>query len=260
MQLDLNWAKLELLPSAPYSVNSQSAQAMLGLVFARQRGVHAIANDRRQDFDAWPGELAYTSPEVPIFSESPLGGEYLLLRLGQQDILLPAAAIPQPRHIIRGDKTATMLGENLRRLLLTDADTLLIEEQAAKWLQHGLNLLRPKEIAPGRYQLDRHLHSQVLEYIDTHFDTPIALKDLAELVHMTPLRFLRSFSNTIGMTPHTYITEHRLQRARQLLRDSDLPIAAIAVDCGFAHQSHLGAALKTRLGLSPQQYRKTLLR
>jgi transcriptional regulator GlxA family with amidase domain len=94
-----------------------------------------------------------------------------------------------------------------------------------------------------------------LEYIDDTLDGQLGLEELARVAGMPLLRFLRSFASAVGSTPHAYITERRLQRARRLLRSTDEPIAAIAADCGFTHQSHLGAVLKQRLGLSPRQYR-----
>ena len=53
MKIDLGWASVALLPSAPYSVRDASHRYVVGLAFERQRGVHAIGFDKRQDFDAW---------------------------------------------------------------------------------------------------------------------------------------------------------------------------------------------------------------
>lgn len=225
--------------------------AILGLAFERQRGVHAIASDCRRDFDAWPGDLAFTLPDVGIFSESDRGGEYLAVRVTPDAALLAA-----PRSIFRGDRRAADLGSRLRRLMLApQPDFRLIEEQLAVFLEHGLFLLSRSPSLPSRYESDRSAHSRVLERIDDAIDGPLGLDQLAQLAGMPPLRFLRSFSSTVGTTPHAYITERRLQRARSLLRSSDAPIASIALDCGFTQQSHLGAVFKARLGLSPRQYR-----
>ncbi|MCH8622717.1 AraC family transcriptional regulator [Undibacterium sp. TS12] len=255
MQADLRWATLELLPSAPYSVNSTSDLPTLGLAFARQRGVHAIASDRRQDFDAWPGEMAYTAAGVPLFSESGHGGEYLLLKIKEPQVI-PGKTMAGPRHILHGDKTAVKLAAELRSLILCKADTLLMEERAMAWLLHGLSSLKKARSKPGRYQLERRVHASILDYMDANLTTPISLEELANLADMSLLHFLRSFSNATGMTPHAWLTERRLQHARQSLQYDKLPVAAIAIDSGFSHQSHLGATLKQKLGMSPQQYRK----
>src|SRR5687767_2899840 len=107
MKMDFAWASVELFPSAPYSICDASRASVLGLAFARQRGVHAIGSGRRQDFDAWPGDLAYTSPDVNIFSESMHGGEYLALHIADA---APERMHDAPRVVFHGDRRAVRLG------------------------------------------------------------------------------------------------------------------------------------------------------
>lgn len=257
MKIDFGWARVALLPSAPYSVRDASHQYVLGLAFERQRGVHAIDADRRQDFDAWPGDLAFTLPDVEMFSESCTGGEYLTLHVAPDmpDLQVDAPRAG-PRTVFHGDQRAVRLGWALRRLLhAAQPNPRLIEEHAAQLLGQGLSRLTLPGHAPSCYDADRKVHARVLDYIDSMIEAPLSLEELAGVAEMPLLRFLRSFSNAIGSTPHAYITERRLQRARRLLRASDEPLADVAFACGFAHQSHLGAVLKERLGLSPRQYR-----
>ncbi|MFZ6722595.1 helix-turn-helix domain-containing protein [Undibacterium sp. Ji49W] len=262
MKMETNWATLELLPAAPYSVNGVSYCPSLGLAFARQTGVHAIDSDVRQDFDAWPGDLALAATGLPVFSESSHGGEYLLMHVTKPD-LQPDLHTTLPRQIFRGDKQAVTLAMQLRYLLhQTNCDPLLLEEKAGLFLQRGLKLasLASQHSATANdYAADRTLHGRILDYIEDSLDTQIHLEELASLADMPLLRFLRSFTHATGSTPHAYITERRLQKARHLLKNSNASIADIAADCGFAHQSHLGSHFKSRLGASPLQYRKSAL-
>lgn len=259
MKSDFSWGSVSLLPSAPYSICEESRFCVLGLAFERQRGVHAVGGDQRRDFDAWPGELAFAAPGVEMFSESENGGEYLALHVDVARIasgLEPEIELAVPRAVFRGDRRSVQLGEQLRRsMLASHAQPQLIEERATKLLDHGLSLLQLPRRPPGCYDHDRQAHSRVLEYIDDTIDGPLGLDEMARVAGMPVLRFLRSFSIAVGSTPHAYITERRMQRARALLSATDDPIAAIAASCGFSHQSHLGAVLKHRLGLSPRQYR-----
>ncbi|MDR7305525.1 AraC family transcriptional regulator [Rhodoferax saidenbachensis] len=257
MKIDFGWASVSLLPSAPYSVRDASCCCVLGLAFERQQGVHAIGADRRQDFDAWPGDLAFTLPEVEVFSESRTGGEYLTLHVAHDvpDLQVDAPLVG-PRTVFHGDRQAVRLGWALRRLLhAAQPHPERIEELAAMLLGQGLSRLTLPWRGPSCYEADRKAHARVLDYIDSMLEGPLSLEELAGVAGMPLLRFLRSFSNAVGSTPHAYITERRLQRARRLLRASDAPLADIAFACGFAHQSHLGAVIKERLGLSPRQYR-----
>lgn len=254
---DFGWGWVSLLPSAPYSIRDTSRLCVLGLAFERQRGVHALGGHRRQDFDAWPGELAVTSPDVEMFSESGTGGEYLTLHIqGIAAGLESEIPLTVPRTVFRGNRLAVRWGGQLRRAMLAShPQPQRIEEQAMTLLDHGLSLLKLPPRPRGRYDHDRQAHSRVLAYIDAAIDGPLSLAEIAQVAGMPVLRFLRSFSSALGSTPHAYITERRMQRARMLLSTTDRPIADIAADCGFAHQSHLGAVLKERVGLSPGQSR-----
>lgn len=254
---DFGWGCVSLLPSAPYSIRDESRSCVLGLAFERQQGVHAVGGSRRQDFDAWPGELAFTSPDVEMFSESGKGGEYLALHVRHDSLdLEQSILLTLPRVVFRGDQRAVRLGKQLRRsMLAAHRQPQLVEEQAMKLLDHGLSLLALPRWPGGSYQQDRKAHSRVLKYIDDAITGPLNLNEIAQVAGMPVLRFLRSFSSAVGSTPHAYITERRMQRARALLSATDNPIADIAANCGFAHQSHLGVVLKDRLGLSPRQYR-----
>ncbi|MFZ6875488.1 helix-turn-helix domain-containing protein [Undibacterium sp. Di27W] len=252
---DIKWARLELLPATPYTINGASTHTSLGLAFARQQGVHAIASDVRQDFDAWPGDFAISEAGLPMFSESAHGGEYLLMHITRPELLAGMSAA-SPRQIFHGDKQAVMLAWQLRSLLLQkDKDAQLLEEKASLFLQRGLVLANTRA-ASSLYAEDKALHGRILDYIEDQLDTQLNLEELAAIANMPLLRFLRSFTHATGTTPHAYISERRLQRARLLLINSNLSIAEIATDCGFAQQSHLGSTFKSRLGLSPQQYRK----
>ncbi len=266
-QLDLGWARVALLGAAPYSVNESSEQAVWGLALSRQRGVHSVgASNSRQDFDAWPGELAITAPHVPIFSESDHGGESLTIHLNDQphDKTAAASLWGMPRHVYAGDSQALRLGWQLRKLLLDpQRNVAMIDNQAALLVAHGQARLHhlasgPRNTPPGRYTADRQAHAKVLQLIHDALDTPLPLAQLAHTANMEPLRFLRSFAKALGCTPHAYILEARLQKARKLLLTTRDSLATIAMDCGFAHHSHLGAALKQRLGFTPSAYRHVL--
>lgn len=156
MNVDLGWARVSLLPSAPYSIRETSRACVVGLAFERQRGVHAVGGDRRQDFDAWPGELAVTPPHVEIFSESERGGEYLTVHVAGAGSDQNCESLLGPRVVFHGDRRAVQLGCHLRRLMLDpQPQSRLIEECAAMLLDQGLSRLKPRRRAPGRHDLER---------------------------------------------------------------------------------------------------------
>jgi AraC family transcriptional regulator len=257
LRIDLGWARVELLRSAPYSIHDTSHLSLLGFAFERQIGIHTIGSSKRQDFDAWPGDLTYTAPFVDTYSESENGGEYLTLHIENNTLDNKFEVFSGESHaVIHGSRQAVRSGFRLRHSMLAlQPDFLQIEENAAILLSQGMEFFKAPSSFLSRYKSDRKGHLLVMEYIDSAIDRPLNLRELASISGMPLLRFLRSFSSNTGYTPHAYVTERRLQRARTLLRSTRESPASIAIDCGFTHQSHLGAILKSHTGLSPNQYR-----
>ena len=96
---------------------------------------------------------------------------------------------------------------------------------------------------------------QVLDYIDAYLDKNIKLADLAQLLDMSPFHFSRLFKQSIGMTPHQYLSQQRVERAKQLLKKTDRLIIDIALECGFSSHSHLSKQFRQITGITPTAYR-----
>ena len=96
---------------------------------------------------------------------------------------------------------------------------------------------------------------QVLDYIDAHLSREITLADLAKLVGMSQFHFGRLFKQSLGLSPYQYLLQQRVERAKQLLKQTDNPVAAIALDCGFNSHSHLGRKFRQLTGITPRAYR-----
>ena len=88
---------------------------------------------------------------------------------------------------------------------------------------------------------------------------PLALAQLARHAHMSPRTFSRRFRGETGLTPHRWLTEQRLERARELLESSSMPIEQIAAEIGFATAASLRQHMSAELGVSPQAYRRSFL-
>lgn len=91
------------------------------------------------------------------------------------------------------------------------------------------------------------------EFLETHYADNISLSQLAELVNLSPYYFSRVFSRTVGIPPHTYLTQRRVERAKVLLT-LGLSIAQVAAETGFVDQSHLTRHFKRIVGVTPGQY------
>ncbi|MGE8143822.1 helix-turn-helix domain-containing protein [Pseudomonas frederiksbergensis] len=238
---------LQLLPRAAYSARDPAQWHTLGVTLERQQGVHAIDSDRRVDFDTLPGVLAHTPVGVEVFSESANGGEYLLLRLDEQ---FARQHLPSVNHRVQslGQSQALGLARTLRRLMLDPQPDGLA-------LEHATLQLVGQASVQVDYRTPPKAFTRVLDQIAEQFHQPLSLEQLAATYGHNELRFLRDFTRTIGLTPHAYLIEVRLQAARRMIEQTDLPLASIALDAGFAHQSHMGSAFRKHLAMTPSQYR-----
>ena len=238
---------LQLLPRAPYSAHDPADVSSIGVALERQTGVHAIGSDRREPFDRWPGTLAVTPAGIDVFSESPNGGEYLVLRCANE------LGHDRMRVCVGGVRQAFALARAIRRALLAPVlDEELIEDLAWRLAAMGSASLQPGR----RRNADCTHYAPVLERIADAFEQPLVVDELAQIAGQSPLAFLRGFTAAVGMTPHAYLTDQRLQAARHLLDDPRQTLTDIALACGFSHQSHFGHAFKRAFGLTPAQYRR----
>jgi AraC family transcriptional regulator len=96
---------------------------------------------------------------------------------------------------------------------------------------------------------------RALDYIDTNLRDDISLADLAQVLAMSTGHFAHAFRQTTGLPPHRFVLVRRVDRAKSLLRETDLPITEIAHRVGCASHSHLSVTFHRETGLTPRDYR-----
>ena len=96
---------------------------------------------------------------------------------------------------------------------------------------------------------------KAIEYLEDNFNKPFNLERLAAASELSKHYLERVFKRATGLTPHTYALMLRIERAKQFLASSRKTIAAIAVELGFSHQSHLTNVFKKLTGMTPNAYR-----
>jgi AraC family transcriptional regulator len=97
---------------------------------------------------------------------------------------------------------------------------------------------------------------QALNYINDNLDREIKLADMATALNMSSFYFARSFKQSMGIPPHQYLTQRRIDRAKLLLGDPALPIFEVAQSIGFRSQSHFTRVFREYTGTTPKQYRQ----
>jgi AraC family transcriptional regulator len=119
---------------------------------------------------------------------------------------------------------------------------------------HNVVQMRPAD----RIYLSLPKLRRVVEYVDAHLHDSIGLEDLAAAAGLSTNHFLRVFKLATGETPYHFLRRRRLERACRLLSENTIPLAELALECGFANQAHFTAAFSRELGISPGRYRRAV--
>jgi AraC family transcriptional regulator len=95
---------------------------------------------------------------------------------------------------------------------------------------------------------------RVVDYINDHLEQDLGLEELAAIAQLSAYHFCRSFKRSTSLTPHQYVVQQRVERAKVLLKDGKMGIAEVAIACGFTHQSHLNHHFKHLTGVTPKKF------
>ena len=96
---------------------------------------------------------------------------------------------------------------------------------------------------------------QVIEYIDHHLSQSIKLEDLSNHAGISKFHFSRLFKKSMGVSPHKYVMQQRIELAKKLLLKADESISDIALKCGFNSHAHMGKYFRNYVGMTPKAYR-----
>ncbi len=99
---------------------------------------------------------------------------------------------------------------------------------------------------------------RVFDYIDAHLHDELDLSTLAETTGLSAHHFGQAFKATTGLSPHRYVIEKRIERARALLQEGGKSIAEVAYAVGFSSQSHLTLNFRRVTGITPARFRRSL--
>lgn len=121
-------------------------------------------------------------------------------------------------------------------------------------IQHLTTVPRPGGSLPAWRE------RQIKQLMRAELEQPLPLQRLARECGLSVRHFTRAFRLTTGLSPHRYLLQLRLHKARQLLLDPELRLDDIAVACGFADQSHFTRAFNGVERMTPGTWRRLNLR
>jgi AraC family transcriptional regulator len=134
---------------------------------------------------------------------------------------------------------------------LKDADALLGRES---WGETLTRQVAPP-VQPGclaAWQTKR-----VIDYIEERLGAKLTVKDIAGAIELSKSHFTRAFKSTLGSSPMVYIAARRVERAKRMMIISTESLTEIALNCGFADQSHLNRQFRRAVGVTPGQWRRS---
>ena len=100
---------------------------------------------------------------------------------------------------------------------------------------------------------------RALVHLGEHYDEQVRLHELADVAGVDKYHLVRRFAATFGVTPHRYQLLLRLSRARAMLREG-LRVTQIAHGVGFADHSHMDRSFRVLMGMTPTEYRRSVVR
>jgi AraC family transcriptional regulator len=137
---------------------------------------------------------------------------------------------------------------------------LYAESMATALSAHVLQRYSTKQLVIRDYTggLPKYKLREAIAYINTHLDQNLSLTELAALVQISPYYFASLFKQSTGLAPHQYVTQCRIERAKQLLKQRELTIIEICQLVGIKSQSHFTRVFRKHTATTPKAYRKLL--
>ncbi len=96
---------------------------------------------------------------------------------------------------------------------------------------------------------------RVTDFIEAQLNEELTIEVLAKEASLSPFHFARAFKGATGTTPHRYLTYRRIERAKTLIAEGELPLVEVADECGFSSQAHFSRRFKQLVGTTPGEYR-----
>jgi AraC family transcriptional regulator len=211
-----------------------------------------------------PGDVKIVPPGVPRVWETESATTKLSMYLSPLLMLSAAAAMgididrvaiaprlhvrdPRIEHIGWAVKAELEASEPLGRLY---GDSL-----GLALASHLLRAYVPATAIAGNGRLSQRRLSRVVEYIQENVAQDLSLAELARLAGMGPSRFKVVFKQSLGLPVHQYVIRRRVERAAELIARSALALSDIALQAGFANQSHMARCMKRLTGITPTALR-----
>lgn len=151
-------------------------------------------------------------------------------------------------------KLSRLMAEEERSVSKIYAETLGLTAALEMFRILSAEPLSRKSVEPGA--LSKAQRELAYNYIEENLSRDVGLDEFASVCGLTRFHFSRAFKATFGEPPYQYILRRRIERAQHLLANSRVPIAEVAIACGFKGASQFARSFRSALGQAPLTYRR----
>jgi AraC family transcriptional regulator len=212
-----------------------------------------------------PGEISVTPAGVKYCAHWENDFDYLAVSLSEtflQRATTDFAANRRARIVLScgpRDSLVTSIGQLLAQELDAElpAGKLYAESLVNTLAVHVLRHYSTESLIPDVQfgGLPAHKLRRATEFIESHLEHDLTLTEIAAAVELSQYHFARAFKHTTQQTPIQFLMERRVELAKRLLKQSELPLVEISQRAGFKNQSHFSTFFRKATGLTPKAFR-----
>jgi AraC-like DNA-binding protein len=224
----------------------------------------ALTNSYKQNFQniVTAGEVFVINPG-DVHTGRPVGDQGVVYRMLYLPTWIASQWVDEQKVLLGANQFAGMGHgpQGLSRQLIQFHQSLVgvehsLLEQECMLVEILVQLFLPCLRQASEYQHGPRKNIEVefaKDYIIANFQENLSLHQLAGLVNVSPFHFLRMFQNQVGLSPHAYQTQVRVEQAKRLILQHE-QLARIGGQVGFFDQSHFIKAFRSLVGVTPGQY------
>ena len=248
-----------LLEDAPNWFNIQHSHDFCEILYVAGGAGEAILEGKK--FRLAPGDLVVVNPGTLHEERSDAKAPLRLIFLAIRDFAvpgLPAGCLSQEKYrVLSCGEYRYKMDIYLRELLQETSSQIEFYQEISQGLVSALLVLVMRLIRINRE--DEAALSQecqkIKEYLDQNFTSPITLDSLSETVYISKHYLSHLFKEQTGVSPIKYLTSKRMEKACELLSETELPVSEVSKAVGYENPLYFSQVFKRIYGISPVKYR-----
>ncbi len=248
-----------LLEDAPNWFNIQHSHDFCEILYVAGGAGEAILEGKK--FRLAPGDLVVVNPGTLHEERSDAKAPLRLIFLAIRDFAvpgLPAGCLSQEKYrVLSCGEYRYKMDIYLRELLQETSSQIEFYQEISQGLVSALLVLvmRLIRINPEDEAALSQECQKIKEYLDQNFTSPITLDSLSETVYISKHYLSHLFKEQTGISPIKYLTSKRMEKACELLSETELPVSEVSKAVGYENPLYFSQVFKRIYGISPVKYR-----